>query len=132
MGFTDYRSLSPREFDGLDRRPRDGVAPGRARLPPRAVASSTAWPGRRSRCRTRTRSRAIGVDPAAAVAVPRHGLDIAPRAPRSGTLLHVQGTDRTWLIDGGARRPATDVCSGARVAELPHSTGILDAIPIAP
>jgi CubicO group peptidase (beta-lactamase class C family) len=76
--------------------------------------------------------RKIGVNPDAAVVVPHNGLDTAPRAPRSGTLLHVQGTDQTWVIDGGARRPARNICSVARVGVLPNSPGVLDAIPVAP
>jgi hypothetical protein len=131
MGFTTYRPINEREFDALDRRPRDGSLLKERGYPDGgrlfySVAGAT------FEIRDPDSLAAIGVDPAAAVLVPHNGLDTAPRAPRSGTLLHVQGTDTTWVVDGGARRVAGDVCRGARVAILPHSAGVLDAIPVAP
>jgi hypothetical protein len=131
MGFDSYRSLAEEEFDALDRRPRDGTLLKERGYPTTgrlfySVAGAT------FEIRDPGKLRAIGVDPDAAVLVPHNGLDTAPRAPRSGTLLHLQGTDQTWVIDGGARRLAGEICRGARVATLPSSRGVLDAIPIAP
>jgi hypothetical protein len=131
MGFTSYRPINEREFDALDRRPRDGSLLKERGYPDGgrlfySVAGATFEIGDPASLRK------IGVNPDAAVVVPHNGLDTAPRAPRSGTLLHVQGTDQTWVIDGGARRPARNICSGARVGVLPNSPGVLDAIPIAP
>jgi hypothetical protein len=131
MGFTSYRPINEREFDALDRRPRDGSLLKERGYPDGgrlfySVAGAT------FEIRDPESLEKIGVDPAAAVVVPHNGLDTAPRAPRSGTLLHVQGTDQTWVIDGGARRIAGDICRGARIAILPRSPGVLDAIPITP
>jgi hypothetical protein len=131
MGFTSYRAVPASEFDALDRRPRDGTLLKERGYPDSgrlfySVAGAT------FEIRDPRKLRAIGVDPDAAVVVPHNGLDTAPRAPRSGTLLHIQGTDQTWVIDGGARRLAGEICRGARVATLPNSRGVLDAIPIAP
>jgi hypothetical protein len=131
MNITSYRTLPAREFDELDRRPRDGSLL-KERGYPETGRLFYSVGGATFEIRDPASLRKIGVDPDAAVRVPRNGLDTAPRAPRSGTLLHVRGTDETWVIDGGARRLARNICSGARVAELPNSPGVLDAIPIAP
>jgi hypothetical protein len=131
MRFSSYRSLTDREFDALDRRPRDGTLL-KERGYPAAGRLFYSVAGATFEIRDPGKLRAIGVDPDAAVLVPHNGLDTAPRAPRSGTLLHLQGTDQTWVIDGGARRPAGEICRGARIATLPNSRGVLDAIPIAP
>lgn len=132
MGYDGhYRSLTPREFAALDHRPRDGTLLKERGYPTTgrlfySVAGATfevTQPAALS---------AIGIDPAVAVPVPNHALDNAPRAPRSGTLLRVQGSDQVWVIDGGARRVAVHLCDGARVTALPNSRRVLDAIPIAP
>lgn len=132
MGYDGkYRTLTPGEFAALDHRPRDGTLVKERGYPFEGRLFYSIAGGTFEVVEAGSLT-GIGVDPARAVFVPSHGLDEAPRAPRSGTLLRVHGSDEVWVIDGGTRRLAVHLCDGARIAELPDSPGVLDAVPVAP
>ena len=76
--------------------------------------------------------KALGVDVANPIKIPAFGLDGAPRIPPTGTLLRTRGERRAWIIDGGARRQVSNLCTDARVVALPDDPQVLDEIPVAP
>lgn len=132
MGFTSYVPLPTAEYLGIDLAPRDGM-PLRERTnetgPGRIFYSAG---GAVYQVRDITALRSMGIDPSSAAIVPVNGLDGTPRRPKTGTLLRLQGSRRTWIVDGGVRRLSMNVCQGARLNVLPNDPKILDEIPIGP
>jgi hypothetical protein len=127
---NERQALTAEQYSKLDTVPRDGLVL-RERPPPgseQRVFYATA--GAVFEVRDPSTLRAIGVDPEVAATIPAYGLDAAARVPPSGTLLRVDGTDTVWLIQGGARRKASDVCGGANVNVLPADPDVLDLIPV--
>lgn len=130
----DYHELSDGEYDSIDLRPRDGLL---IREQPAPGTSGTgrlyyATAGAVFPIQSSASLRKIGLSADQAVVVSTRGLDQTPRIPASGTLLRVAGSRRTWVIEGGTRRPAANVCTGAYVNQLPPSPGVLDQIATAP
>jgi hypothetical protein len=130
VGDQPYLTITPAEFDAISTAPRDGLlvrertfegrTPGRLFL----AMGGAVYPVRNQRALTE-----IGLDPAHAFEVPTHGLDGTPRIPETGSLLRVGDSRQVWVISGGVRKVASDVCAGARINRLPSDPHILDEIP---
>jgi hypothetical protein len=129
MGYTTYTPVQAKDFDAIGLAPRDGLffhervsdaGPGHVYY----SAGGAVYEIRDRQLLATARQ-----SPKKAIRIPVHGLDGAPRIPKTGTLLRVKGTKRTWIIDGGARRAVANVCSDARVNILPADSHILDDIP---
>jgi hypothetical protein len=128
MGYTSYTPLQPKDFDAIDLAPRDGLLfhERQSAAGPGHVYYSAG--GAIFEIRHQEALGPSGLALKKAITIPVHGLDGAPRIPDSGTLLRIKGRQRTWIIDGGARRPVTNVCRDARVNVLPADSEILSDI----
>ena len=130
LGYDEYLPIPEEELAALDTAPRDGLLFRERQFregPGRLYYSAG---GAVYQIRDETALLATRLDPATAIVIPAQGLDGAPRRPPTGTLLRLEGSRTTWVLDGGARRVATDVCTGARVNVLPADERALDDIPI--
>jgi hypothetical protein len=129
MGYTSYTALEPKDFDALDSAPRDGMLfherPSGAGGGRYYYSSA----GAVYEVRDQAALTAFGLPPGRAVTIPAQGLDGAPRIPKAGTLLRLKGERRVWIVDGGVRNPAANVCRGARINVLPPDAHVLDEIP---
>lgn len=130
MGATDFTELPASEYEALDRRPRQGLL---FRERAHAGASGRYFysaAGTVFIVRNTAALRAFGLDTYFPVVVPDRGFDsTAGSPPKSRTLLRLQGSTTTWVIDGGSRRKAR-TCRGANIVSLPADPKILDGIPI--
>jgi hypothetical protein len=124
------REITPREYSSLDAEPRDGLVLGERQSPGSPGRLFYATGGAVFQVQDPEALRKLALDPDRPTIIPAHGLDGAARVPASGTLLRVHESDTTWLIQGGARRATTGVCSEANVNVLPADPHILDAIPV--
>ncbi len=132
MGFNSYVPVSAEDYTSIDLAPRDGLlfqerafedGPGRFYF----SAGGAVY-----QVRDREALRAFGIDVENPIEIPAHGFDGAPRVPKTGTLLKLDGPRQIWIVDGGARRPITNACGNARINELPNDSRVLDEIPVAP
>jgi hypothetical protein len=130
VGDKTYLTITPAEFDAISIAPRDGLlvrertfdsrAPGRLFLAMGGAVYQVHNP--RSLAK-------IGLNPGSAFEVPTQGLDGTPRIPETGSLLRIGDEQQVWVISGGVRKVASDICPGARINELPSDPHILDEIP---
>jgi hypothetical protein len=133
MGLTtDFVVISKTEFDAIDRVPREGLLFHERSTRERSGRFYYSAAGAVFEVAAPNNVRRLGLSASNAVPIPAFGLDSARRIPPTGTLLQQSGQDETWVIDGGGRRRAGNLCTDAHVAELPSGPKVLDPIPIVP
>ncbi len=130
MGFTSYVPVSAEDYTAIDLAPRDGLlfqerafedGPGRFYFSAGGAVYLVS---------DREALRAFGIDVENPIEIPSHGFDGAPRVPKTGTLLKLDGRRQIWIVDGGARRPITNACGNARINVLPNDSRALDEVPV--
>ncbi len=123
------RTVSPADFDRIDRRPRDGAV---FEVSDTGSGSGTLYLGAGGAVFPTEPAalRRFAPKAPAPVALDARGLAGLPRSPRTGSLVRAGGPGSpVWLIRDGSREIATSLCSAPLIIELPKSPGVLDQIP---
>jgi hypothetical protein len=123
------RQFSPAVFDRLDRRPRlESVLTEEGSGKPLYFSTGGAvFPTTRAAL---ARFRPNAAPP---VVVPAGSLNAAPRSPRSGSLVEMEGSGTPiWLIRHGIRQLISPdrLCALAEIIRVPASAGVLAEIPL--
>ncbi len=129
---NDFVVVSEREFNSIDRVPREGLLFRERSIPGRPGRYYYSAGGAVYEVSDPNAVRALGIAPSDAIAIAINGLDGARRIPPTGTLLRADGRETTWVVDGGGRRRAENVCDGARTVVLPSDRNVLAGIPTIP
>ena len=127
---SDFVQVTQREFDSIDRVPRQGLLFRERSIPGAKGRYFYSAGGAVYQVRDLRSLSSLSIRPRDAIVIPIDGLDGARRVPPSGTLIRVHGAHKTWAIDGGSRRRARHVCNGARTVALPRDRNLLAAIPL--